>query len=77
MFGIRILLILIGIALIIVILKRLATGPRRVATGKTDEVDKMVQCKHCGIYLPQKEALKSGDHYFCNEQHRQDDQESH
>ena len=31
----------------------------------------MVRCAHCGLHLPQKEAVISGDLQYCSEAHRQ------
>jgi uncharacterized protein len=31
----------------------------------------MVTCGHCGLYLPQTEAIVEGDRYFCCAEHRQ------
>jgi uncharacterized protein len=30
----------------------------------------MVSCAHCGLHVPQLEALPAGDRYFCCEDHR-------
>lgn len=29
----------------------------------------MVRCTHCGIHLPQRDALKKDDHWFCGRPH--------
>jgi uncharacterized protein len=31
----------------------------------------MVRCAHCGLHLPQKEAVIAGDVPYCSEAHRQ------
>ena len=31
----------------------------------------MKKCAHCGVHLPQQDAIRSGDLYFCSETHRQ------
>ncbi len=31
----------------------------------------MVQCDYCGLYLPEKEALHSGNAHYCCEAHEQ------
>jgi len=38
-------------------------GPARAAEG-------MVACAHCGIHLPQSEALSLGTRVFCSAAHR-------
>lgn len=42
-------------------------GPQ--ATGETSP-EAMVRCAHCGVHLPQKEALRDAHGYFCSEEHR-------
>lgn len=31
---------------------------------------KMVRCEHCGVYLPEQEAICSKDRFFCCSDHR-------
>jgi uncharacterized protein len=35
--------------------------------------EEMVQCRVCGVYLPQQESLKEGPFHYCSEAHRQQD----
>jgi uncharacterized protein len=32
--------------------------------------DTMVRCAHCGLHIPQEEALTRGEQYYCCEEHR-------
>ena len=32
--------------------------------------EQMVNCSHCGLYLPQKEAIAEGDKFYCCAEHR-------
>jgi uncharacterized protein len=32
--------------------------------------EQMVTCSHCGLYLPQSEAIAEGDKFFCCAEHR-------
>jgi uncharacterized protein len=32
--------------------------------------EQMVNCAHCGLYLPQSEAIREGDKFFCCKEHR-------
>ncbi|HEX7636666.1 MAG TPA: PP0621 family protein [Noviherbaspirillum sp.] len=45
------------------------TGPARPAAGKS--IETMVQCTHCGVYVPASESIVavSGAAY-CSEEHR-------
>ena len=31
--------------------------------------NKMVKCLHCGLHIPEKEAIKQGDKIFCSLEH--------
>jgi uncharacterized protein len=73
MFGIRILLYLVGIALVIWILVRLARAPR-VAERPQKRVGSMVRCARCGVHVPENEALRSGNKHYCSSAHRDEDQ---
>lgn len=51
----------------------LAKGFRRKGAAKDapeDAPEKMVNCGHCGLYLPQSEAIREGDRFFCCAEHR-------
>jgi len=55
------------------LLKRLrvkdtAEDARDPAPGPAPE--QMVNCSHCGLYLPQNEAIAEGDRFFCCAEHR-------
>ncbi|GAB4180015.1 MAG: hypothetical protein Fur0039_24540 [Rhodocyclaceae bacterium] len=32
--------------------------------------ERMVSCAHCGVHLPESEAVKRGQSYFCCDEHR-------
>lgn len=34
------------------------------------KVENMVNCAHCGVNLPESDALRDGDRYYCHEAHR-------
>ncbi len=36
-----------------------------------NSIEDMVQCAKCGVHIPQQEALKSGDKFYCSEAHKQ------
>ena len=72
MFGIRVLIFLLGIGLVVWILIQLAKGPA-LAKKPHKTVGDMVPCSHCGVYVPRGEALQDGDRYFCCREHRDTD----
>jgi uncharacterized protein len=72
MFGMRVLIFLLGIALVVWILIRLAKGP--TLPKKADkQVDSMVRCARCGVFTPRNEAIREGDRYYCSTAHRDED----
>jgi len=72
MFGIRVLIYLLGIALVVWILFRLARNPS-VEKPTTKKVDDMVRCARCGTFVPRDEAIQEGDRNYCSTQHRNED----
>jgi uncharacterized protein len=64
----RTLIIIIVLALIIVIAKRLWQTPRPPKKSSR-EAGKMAQCAHCGIFIPEQEALRRGEHCYCSQAH--------
>jgi uncharacterized protein len=51
----------------------LAKGFRRRDASKEAreaEPEQMVTCDHCGLNLPESEAIAGGDRYFCSAEHR-------
>jgi len=43
--------------------------PKNAAPRSLKESEEMVRCAHCQVYLPQSEALKQNDHYWCSPEH--------
>ncbi len=51
----------------------LAKGFRRKDAAKDAAEaapEQMVTCSHCGLYLPQSEAILEQGRYFCCDEHR-------
>jgi len=48
---------------------RAAKAPPRAA-DKAPAAEGMVQCAHCGVHLPRREALLVGEGAFCSDAHR-------
>ncbi len=65
----RTLLILIALALIVMIIKRLWLQTRQ-PPKKSVLTGKMVQCENCGIFIPQHEALRQDGRFYCSREHR-------
>lgn len=59
--------------LVIVAAWWLAKGFRRKNAAKDAPEaapEQMVNCSHCGLYLPQHEAIHEGERFFCCAEHR-------
>ncbi len=51
------------------LIKRLR-GKDTAADAPEAAPEQMVNCGHCGLYLPQSEAIAEGDRFFCCAEHR-------
>ena len=70
----RTLVILVAIALIVLAVRRLWQSSR--PTGKQPQKSAhMVKCTYCGVYVPESEALSSGNHFYCSGAHLKEDRE--
>ncbi|MBI5782369.1 MAG: hypothetical protein HZA69_01350 [Gammaproteobacteria bacterium] len=65
----RITIILIGLWLVLTIVKR-ALASRRTPPTDKPVVARMVACAHCGVHIPESEAVRDGDKYYCCEEHQ-------
>ena len=65
----RILLILIALAIIFMLVKRMWLPPRTGGQRNKRLPGEMVQCGHCGIYLPEPEAIRDGERFYCSKEH--------
>ena len=65
----RIIIILIGLWLVLTIIKRALIARDKSPTDKP-AVAHMVVCAHCGVHVPESEAVQSGDRHYCSEEHR-------
>lgn len=64
---------LLLLILVIVAVWLLAKGFRRkdgAADAPPTMPEQMVHCSHCGLYLPQSEAIRDEDKFFCCAEHR-------
>lgn len=59
-------LVVAGIYLFRTLSKRPPADPRPPETAGGN----MVRCAHCGVYLPEDEAIRSGDRFYCSAEHR-------
>ena len=64
----KILLALLAIVLIYWILRTLSAGKRR-EKGKSAPAPKMIACDHCGLHVPENEAIRKEAHVYCCAEH--------
>jgi uncharacterized protein len=65
----KLLVLLIAAAVIYFVIRGMIRrgGTRRQAPPPAE---RMVACGHCGVNLPQSEALESRGRFYCSEEHR-------
>lgn len=69
----RLLFLILIFAAIYVLLKsylkqvRKEDKPEQAASTQAED---MVCCVHCGVHLPKRESIMTGEVYFCSEAHR-------
>jgi len=77
----RIFLVLVLLAVSLYIVKYLRTKldkpPEALKKDDTSNEDanknKMVKCLHCGLHIPENEAIKQGDKVFCSLEHAKEE----
>jgi len=67
----RFLILLVGIVIVYLLLKKYFRNLQGPASGaKPPIAENMVRCAHCGVNVPQTEAIFSRGEYFCGDEHR-------
>lgn len=75
MFIIRLIILLLVVALLLWLLKRLfATDPEaeKLQSGKSEN---MRQCRHCGVHVPESSIIIVDDQPYCSREHADLDQQ--
>ena len=71
----RSLVILIAVALIVYGARHLWRTSRPAGKQRSGSAAHMVQCAHCGIYIPEHEALSHAGRFYCSQAHLDDDRD--
>ena len=76
MFRVIILFVLLAVSFYIV---RLVLSNRKIqrrlrksegkGVSKRNQKNNMLRCTHCGLHIPEEEAIKQGDNVFCSLKH--------
>ncbi len=73
----RIFLVLVLLAVSLYIVKYLRTKldkpPEALKKDDHSTENKMVKCLHCGLHIPENEAIKQGDKVFCSLEHAKEE----
>lgn len=48
-----------------------AREQKQAAAGKRRIEGRMVKCRSCDLHLPEADALREGEDWFCSQAHRQ------
>ena len=64
----RLIIILFGVWLVIQIIKRSFASSAR-ATRTKPAIAKMVACAHCGVHVPESEAVRDDNRFYCSPEH--------
>lgn len=68
----RIFLVLVLLAVSLYVVKYLRAkldAPQKRIKKDENTKNKMVKCLHCGLHIPEQEAIKQGDKVFCSLEH--------
>ncbi len=67
----RLLFIGLVIFMVIMVLRRiLAQSSSPGPASARLESSAMVKCSHCQLHVPESEAIKSDEHFFCSAEHK-------
>lgn len=67
---IRIILFCLIALLVYAVIRAFTRGNRK--PPEEIEHEAIVPCEVCRTHVPRHEAIRSGDHWFCGEEHRRD-----
>ena len=74
MFFARLLILLIVVALLMWLLKRLFNSPPAPEQLESSQSENMLQCKYCGVHVPESSITVVNDQTYCCVEHADLDQ---
>ena len=74
MFLARLLILLIVVAILLWLLKRLFSGDGEAEKPESLEAENMRQCKYCGVHVPESSIIVVEEQPYCSQQHADLDQ---
>ena len=75
MFFARLLLLLVIVALLMWLLKRLFSGNPEPEKLETKASENMLQCKYCGVHVPESSTISVNQLPYCCQEHADLDQQ--
>ncbi len=63
-------LVIAAMAVLVYYLYRRWSDAQKVAEKKPPKPQPMKKCAHCGVHMPEKEAVSLDQLYFCSEDHK-------
>ena len=72
--GLRLIVLAFAVFALVWGVRLLWRRPHLPREGPPRRVGRMVRCEHCGLHVPREEAVSSGDHHYCSEDHRRADE---
>lgn len=57
------------LALLVYWVIKIRVPKQRNDASPPESAEDMVNCAHCGVYLPKSEAISSQQKYFCSHEH--------
>lgn len=75
MFFARLLILLVIVALLMWLLKRLFSGDPEPGKLEAKASENMQQCKYCGVHVPESSIVTLNQHPYCCQEHADLDQQ--
>ncbi|MEW6707788.1 MAG: PP0621 family protein [Pseudomonadota bacterium] len=66
----KIVVVLLVVGLVLWFALRRGGRPTVKPRAKQPRLQSMVRCAHCGVHLPQDEAVAGDELFYCSEAHR-------
>ena len=75
MFVARLLILLVVVAVLLWLLKRLISEPSEAKKVTSQQSENMKQCKYCGVHVPESAIISIDDNPYCSQEHADLDQQ--
>jgi uncharacterized protein len=66
----KVLIISIAITVLLLAIRKMLFGRRGRPETEQASVQSMAKCAHCGMYLPESQAVFEAGKPYCNDEHR-------